>query len=307
MKLTRRTLLQGAGAGLALTAAGARPGWTATTMSLGGAELTTLSDGFLVQPRDFVLAGMPEAEYLPILQSFGQSPDEFRPECNVTLLRDATSIVLFDAGSGNSFLPSVGRLGAAMDAIGLAPEAVTHVIFTHAHADHLWGVLDDFDDPLFANATHLIGRTEFDFWIDPGAVDAVGPNRANMAVGAQRRLEVIRDGLGFFADGEEILPGIAARLTPGHTPGHMSFEVRSGSASAMILGDAVTNHHINFARPDLESPVDQDGATAADTRIRLMDQIAQAQMPVIGFHLPGGGIGRIERQGGGYRYVPADA
>ena len=306
MRLTRRTVLKGAGAGLTLAATGARPGWSATTMTVGDMELTTLSDGFLVQPRDFVLAGMPEVDYLPILDRFGQSPDEFRPECNVTLLRDGDRLVLFDAGSGSGFLPTVGRLGEAMDAIGLSPDEITHVVFTHAHADHLWGVLDDFDDPLFANAKHMIGKAEFDFWIDPGAVEAVGEARANMAVGAQRRLEVLLDSLSFFDDGAEILPGVATRMTPGHTTGHMSFEVRSGSDAVMILGDAVTNHHINFERPDLLSPVDQDRDRAAATRIGLLDQIAQAQMPVIGFHLPGGGIGRVERQDSGFRFLPGD-
>lgn len=304
MELTRRTFLHGAGAGLALAATGARPGWTATTLKLGRTELTTLSDGYLVQPGAFVLDGMPEAEYLPILKEYGVSPDEFRPECNVTLLRDGDRVVMFDAGSGTGFLPTVGTLPDAMEAIGLSPEDMTHVVFTHGHADHLWGVLDDFDEPLFANARHMMGRTEFDYWFDPNTVNTITPTRANMAVGAKRRLDMLADRMTFFADGEEILPGIAARMTPGHTPGHMSFEVRDGSESVMILGDAVTNHHINFERPDMGSAVDHDRQMAADTRVLLLDQIAQAQMPVIGFHLPGGGLGMVERAGSAYRFVP---
>ncbi|MFV0513755.1 MAG: MBL fold metallo-hydrolase [Jhaorihella sp.] len=307
MNLTRRTMLQGAGAGLALAATGARPGWAATTIKLGGMEVMTLSDGFLVQSRDFVLAGMAESDYMPILDRHGQSPDQFRPDCNVTLVRDGDRVVLFDAGSGSTFLPTVGKLSAAMEAAGLSPLDVTHLVFTHAHADHLWGVLDDFDEPLFANATHMIGKTEFDFWIAPGTVDAVGDARAAMAVGAQRRLEILADRLEFFVDGAEILPGIAARLTPGHTPGHMSFELRSGSDAAMILGDAVTNHHISFERPAMLSAVDQDRETAAQTRTSLLERIAAEKMPVLGYHLPGGGIGRVERHGGAYRFVALEA
>lgn len=304
MQLTRRTFLHGAGAGLALAATGARPGWTATTAKFGTMELTTLSDGYLVQPKSFALAGMPEAEYLPILDRYGVSHEELRPECNVTLLRDGDRVVMFDAGSGTGFLPTVGTLPDAMDAIGLSPEDVTHVVFTHGHADHLWGVLDDFDEPFFPNAQHVMGRVDFDYWFDPNTVNTIVPNRANMAVGAKRRLDMMADRMRFFADGEEILPGVAARMTPGHTPGHMSFELRSGSNSLMVLGDAVTNHHINFERPDMGSAVDQDRQMAADTRVLLLDQIAQAQMPVIGFHLPGGGLGMVERADNAYRFVP---
>ncbi|MFC3119296.1 MBL fold metallo-hydrolase [Jhaorihella thermophila] len=186
MELTRRTFLHGAGAGLALAVTGAaRTGWTATTLNLGSAELTTLSDGYLVQPRNFVLGGMPEAEYMPILRRHGLSPEEFRPECNVTLFRDGDRVVLFDAGSGSGFLPTVGTLPEAMDAIGLNPEDVTHVVFTHGHADHLWGVLDDFDEPFFPNAKHMMGRVEFDYWFDPDTVNRIAPTRTNMAVGGQ--------------------------------------------------------------------------------------------------------------------------
>ncbi|MFC6686357.1 MBL fold metallo-hydrolase [Jhaorihella thermophila] len=305
MELTRRTFLHGAGAGLALAVTGAaRTGWTATTLNLGSAELTTLSDGYLVQPRNFVLGGMPEAEYMPILRRHGLSPEEFRPECNVTLFRDGDRVVLFDAGSGSGFLPTVGTLPEAMDAIGLNPEDVTHVVFTHGHADHLWGVLDDFDEPFFPNAKHMMGRVEFDYWFDPDTVNRIAPTRTNMAVGAKRRLDLLADRITLFDDGEEILPNVAARMTPGHTPGHMSFEIRGGSESVMILGDAVTNHHINFERPEMGSAVDQDRQMGADTRVLLLDQIAHAQMGVIGFHLPQGGIGRVERLGDAYRYVP---
>ena len=305
MKLTRRTFLHGAGAGLVLGAAGVRRGWSATTLKLGKAEVTTLSDGYLVQPGSFALEGMDRAEYLPILEEYGISPEEFRPECNVALLRDGERVVMFDAGSGSGFLPTVGDLPEAMAAIGLSPEDVTHVVITHGHADHLWGLLDDFDEPFFPDAQIMMGRIEFDYWSDPDTVNRITPSRAAMAVGAKRRLDMLAERIALFADGEEILPGIGARMTAGHTPGHMSFELRSRSESLMILGDAVTNHHINFARPEMGSAVDQDRQMAADTRVLLLDQLAQAQMPVIGVHLPQGGIGRVERAGSAYRFVPA--
>lgn len=307
MNLTRRTLLQGAGASLALSAAGTRPVWATTALDFGDMQVQTFSDGFLTLPAEFVFGPMPKDDLAPILERHNISPGPLQSVLNVTLLRHGDKLVLFDTGSGPSFQQSAGLLGAALDTAGIAPEDVTHVIFTHGHPDHLWGVLDDFDDPYFYEAQHMMGRTEWDYWFDPATVDNIDDSRTIMAVGARRRMEALEDAITLFDDGQEILPGIAARATFGHTPGHMSFELRSGSESVMVLGDAVTTPHVGFERPAWHSGSDQDPATAAATRTKLLDQMAHDQMTLIGYHLPDGGIGRAERNGDSYRFVPQGA
>ena len=302
MKLTRRTLIGGATAGLAL--AGIRPRWAHAMLETGGMTIETLSDGNLVLPGEFILGPMPQAEAAEILARYGLNTETLTPPCNVTLLRDAERVVLFDCGAGATFQDSAGKLGEAMDALGLDPSEVTHVVFTHAHPDHIWGVLDDFDDPLFPEAEHMIGQAEFDYWMDPATVDTIGAERQSFAVGAQRRLEAMADALTFFGDGDEVLPGVVAALTPGHTPGHMAFRLGSGAEGAMIVGDAIGNHHVAFERPDWPSGSDQDQPLAAATRVALLDRIASEGVPLVGFHLPEGGIGRPERAEGAYRFVP---
>ncbi len=225
----------------------------------------------------------------------------------MTLLRDGTNTVLFDAGSGSGFMETAGTLLDTLDMIGVAPDDVTHVIFTHAHPDHLWGVLDDFDDPVFFNASHQIGRTEWDYWTNPETVNTIGQARASFAVGAKRRLESMDGAMDFFDAGDEILPGIAAVDSSGHTPGHMSFEIRSGSDSVMVVGDAIGNGHVAFARPDYPSGSDQDADKGATTRSALLDRLAFEQMPMIGFHLPQGGLGRVEKHQNAYRFIAEDS
>ena len=126
-------------------------------------------------------------------------------------------------------------------------------------------------------------------------MNEIGEARAAFAVGARRRMEMIEDQVALFGDGEEILPGIAAVATYGHTPGHMSFEVRQGSDAAMILGDAIANHHVAFARPEWPGGADQDGEMAVATRAMLFDRVVSEMIQIVGFHLPAGGIGRVER------------
>jgi len=143
-------------------------------------------------------------------------------------------------------------------------------------------------------------------WLDGKTTARAWPGDS-AAVGARRRMEILKDAITLFDDGQEILPGIAARATYGHTPGHMSFELRSGSESVMVLGDAVTTAHVGFERPAWHSGSDQDPATAAVTRTALLDQLSHDQIALIGYHLPDGGIGRAERSGDAYRFVPHNA
>ncbi|WP_299206330.1 MBL fold metallo-hydrolase [uncultured Tateyamaria sp.] len=303
MRQSRRSFLQTAAA---VPLAGIAPRLARADVSLGAATLTTISDGSLTLPGSFIFDPMPKDELAPILTDYGISDERLTPECNLALYRDGTNTVLFDVGSGPDFMPTAGTILDSLDAAGLTPEDITHVVFTHAHPDHIWGLLDEFDEPLFYDATYMMGRTEWDYWWDPETVKTIGDARAAFAVGAKRRMEVIEDSVQLFDDGEEILPGIAAVSTPGHTPGHMSFELRNGSDSALVIGDAIGNHHVAFRKPEWISGSDQDGAMAAATRKVLFDRITSEQMQIVGFHLPQGGMGRVDKDEEGYVFVPGD-
>lgn len=295
--LSKRSFLLGLGASAVLSP-------RVNARQLGQATLSTVSDGSLVLPGTFIFDPMPETELAELLAEYGISADRLEPECNLALYRDAQYTVLFDVGSGPDFMPSAGSVLDNLSAAGIAPEDVTHVVFTHAHPDHIWGLIDDFDEPVFYEATYMMGRAEWDYWWNPGTVNTIGEARAAFAVGARRRMEYIEDAVQLFDDGAEILPGVAAISTPGHTPGHMAFEVRSDGNSALIVGDAIGNHHVAFARPEWPSGSDQDTETAITSRTMLLDRLANEQMPVVGFHLPGGGMGRVETAETGYRFIP---
>ena len=283
----------------------ALPRFAQAQITLGPATLTTVSDGSLVLPGSFIFEPMPEADLDTILRDFNLSKDRLTPECNLALFRDGTRNVLFDVGSGPDFMPSAGTLVTSLDRLGMTPEDITHVVFTHAHPDHIWGLLDEFDDPLFYNATYMMGRGEWDYWWNPETVNTIGDARAAFAVGAKRRMQAIEDAVVLFEDGQEILPGILALSTPGHTPGHMAFEIRHGATAALVLGDAIGNHHVAFQRPDWESGSDQDRALAAKTRGMLFDRIMADDLAVVGFHLPNGGIGRVDRIKDGFKFIEA--
>ncbi|KPF61085.1 MBL fold metallo-hydrolase [Rhizobium sp. AAP116] len=303
MMLLRRRFLAGMGAFGAAALLGPQRVWASAQIAFGDVRIDTLSDGNLMLPADFILGGMPEEELKVVVEAFGLSRDQLTPPCNVTLLRDGTHTVLFDVGAGPDFQPSAGKLAEALNLLDVPAEDVTHVVFTHAHPDHLWGVLDEFDEPVFVNAAHLIGRTEFDYWTNPDTVASIDSARTTFAVGAARRLSAMVENLTLLEDGADVLPGVIAHLTPGHTPGHMSFRVGEGKDAVMVVGDAIGNHHVAFVHPEWKSGSDQDAEMAARTRMMLLDDMARDKTAIIGFHLPDGGIGRVEKEGQGYRFV----
>ena len=307
MQLSRRGFLTGVAGLTAGSAFGLLPTIAPAQISIGTMRLDVVSDGSLTLPGGFIFDPMPQGALGPILEKYNLSRDVLTPPCNVTLLRQGNRTILFDVGSGPDFAPNSGTLLASLDALGVAPEDVTDVVFTHAHPDHLWGLLDDFDDPLFTEATYMIGQAEWDYWMNPNTVHDIGDARASFAVGAARRLAMIEDTITFFNDGDEVLPGVAARATYGHTPGHMAMEINSGSESIMILGDCIGNHHVAFEKPEWNSGSDQDQEMAAKTRVSLMDQLSNEKMRVIGYHLPGNGVGFVEKVADGFVFVPEDA
>ncbi|NDW03153.1 MBL fold metallo-hydrolase [Jiella sp. 40Bstr34] len=258
--------------------------------------LATLSDGHLELPSAFLV---PE----PTRLELGVKLDEtLTPACNVAVLRSENRLVLFDAGSGPNFMPTAGRLPASLDVAGIDPGDVTDVIFTHAHPDHIWGVVDDFDDPLFANATHHVASDEWNFWRSERALSDLPEERHSFVAGARNRFDAIEETVSLFEPGDEPVPGVEAMAAFGHTPGHMAFIVHGGEP-AMIVGDAISNDPISFLRPDLPWGADQDGDKGAATRMRLLDRAAGEGIKIIGFHLPNGGIGHVERQDAAYRFV----
>lgn len=273
------------------------------SVRMGGATLTSVSDGALVLPDEFFFSMMPQEELAAIRQAHDITGDQITSPCNAALLQLPDRTVLFDVGAGQEFMTTAGQLVDQLDALGLSPGDITDVVFTHAHPDHLWGLLDDFGDMAFPDARYFMGQVEFDYWMNPDTITEIGETRTAFAVGAQRRLELIADQITLFRDGQEILPGVAARASVGHTPGHMAFEIRSGSEATMILGDSIANGHVAFERPDWHSGGDQNPSVAAATRQSLLDQLAHDQTRILGFHLPGGGIGRVERKGSAYQFI----
>lgn len=312
--ISRRKLLQN-GSALAAAASfpfGSRPGWAATqgvhTFKLGAFEITVISDGFASLPTSFVLGSTNPKDVAELFAAAGLAPasEGINAPVNVTLVKTPDALILIDAGGGGDFMPTLGKFSDTFDAAGLKPEAVTHVIFTHAHADHLWGVIDPLDGGTrYPNARHFMTAVEFDYWMTPDRDKSVPEMLVKMAVGTARRLKVLADRLDKPKAGAELVPGVMLLDTAGHTPGHVSVLLRSGTEQLLIGADALTHPLVSFTKPDWRWGSDTAAEMGIAARKRTLDMLAADKVSLLGYHLPWPGVGRVEKKDSAFRFVQA--
>jgi glyoxylase-like metal-dependent hydrolase (beta-lactamase superfamily II) len=175
-------------------------------------------------------------------------------------------------------------------------------VFTHAHPDHLWGIADDTGDLRFPNASYYIAEREWNFWMDPDAVNKVPENFRRFVLGAKRDLSRIKDKLRTVKPGEDIVTGVRVIDTAGHTPGHVSLEIAGGDG-LIVVGDVAANALVSFAHPEWRFAIDSIPELAIATRRRLLDRAATEKTRVIGSHWPYPGLGLVERKDGAYRFT----
>ena len=314
-KLSRRALLGGAAAvGAAGLLTGALPHAAlakapmANTQApywyrfkLGGLEVTIVSDGTLP-------LGEPSGSFLGVTkdQVGKMLTDNFLPtdnvvlEQNIPIVNTGDKLVMFDSGMGVSrmFGPTTGRLLKSLGEAGIDPANIDVFVASHAHIDHVGGLVGDGGKKLFPNATIYLSQLDFDFWTDESN------QKANKDFVAHARLNLMpyRDQIKFFKDGEEFLPGIQAMHAPGHTVGHTVFMLTSQGKSMGYIGDLTHHQVILMERPLTQFAYDTDPAQSAQTRVKYLDMFATQKVPVLAYHFPWPGIGHVAKAGDGFRF-----
>ncbi|NVO24826.1 MBL fold metallo-hydrolase [Donghicola mangrovi] len=272
---------------------------------LGDAQITVISDGFLVTPASGLGVNADPAEVQAFLAAHYLPTDTSLSHTNHIVIDIGEARVLVDVGSGDRFLQTAGRLMTNLESAGIDPATITHVIITHAHPDHIWGIRDEFDEAILPDAQYFIGAAEHDFWLQDGLAASSPTEMQQFVVGAVNSLNVEGADWTLVQDGQEICPGVTMIATPGHTPGHMSVHVESGGQQMIALGDSMSHAYTNFAHPDWFNGFDMDGAQTVATRQTLLDRAAEDRITVVGYHFPFPGVGHVLREGGTYRFLPA--
>jgi glyoxylase-like metal-dependent hydrolase (beta-lactamase superfamily II) len=275
-------------------------------MMLGEAEVTIVSDGTLpLGPPKGTFVGVPDEEVKKMLTDNFLDPENVVLEQNSPIVNTGDKLILFDTGMGTSkaFGPTTGRQQKSMAEAGIKPADIDAVVLSHAHIDHIGGIVGTDDKPLFPNAQYYITQSDFEFWIDEGnkLADVWKPFVAH----ARKNLLPVRDRIVFIKDGQEFLPGVQAIAAPGHTVGHTIFTVSSAGKSFVFLGDLSHHPVLLLEKPRMEFSFDSDPKQAAATRVKLLDMIATNKLPVMSYHYAWPGFGNIAKAGDGFHYYPA--
>jgi glyoxylase-like metal-dependent hydrolase (beta-lactamase superfamily II) len=278
--------------------------------ALGDFTCTVVSDGPLViAPATRGFTGAPDGAVERALH------DAFLPSDRLILAQNALVVdtgrqrLLIDTGTGNSKIlnvrakvPQGGRLLAHMRDAGIDPASIDVVAITHPHFDHFWGLSTDEGARNFPNAQLAISETDLAFWTDDTRAPPARPGEAAPVAGVLLNLAPYRDRLIMVRDGQEVIPGVTALATPGHTLGHHAYRIASGGESLIHFGDVAHHHVLLLRNPRWHVSFDTDGDLAEASRVRLLDQLATDRLWAMGFHTPWPGLGHVARDGEGFAW-----
>ena len=324
IELNRRHLLTGAavlGTAGALTSLGAPAARAAVApvgaqapgfyrYKVGDYECTSINDGVFLRPLDNFVSNVPkeqaqaaaDAAYMPQ----GMVAVPFNPQ----LINTGSKLVLIDCGNGAAMVgPSKGRAGRTLQnlaAAGVDPNSIDIVLMTHLHPDHTNGIRAADGSMAFPNAEIMVPAKDWEFWMsDENAAKAQSNEMMkNYFANVKKVYAGIESKVTKYDWGKEVAPGITSIATPGHTPGHTSFVVASGSSKVVIQADVTNIPEFFLRKPDWHVVYDVDPDLAQTTRHKFYDMAAAEKATVVGFHFAFPSIGHVEKDGAGYRLVP---
>jgi glyoxylase-like metal-dependent hydrolase (beta-lactamase superfamily II) len=272
----------------------AAPSGRAQRLQIGELEGYVLEDGHIVVPNDGQLLGVgrPPSETAELLAAAGLPRDKIRLDIQCLLVKAGDRVMLFDTGLGDAPIPDTGHLPQSLALAHVAPIGVTDVFISHAHSDHVGGLVTKAGALAFPPATIHISAPEWAAF------------QAETDDDARRFIAAIAAKVSAFEPGAQVLPIVKAVATPGHTPGHSSYQIGADADQLFYLGDVAHHSVISVQRPAWSIQVDGDHAAAEAMRQQTLAKLAADHARVLVPHFPFPGVGQIVADGRGLAWQP---
>jgi glyoxylase-like metal-dependent hydrolase (beta-lactamase superfamily II) len=277
-------------------------------LKVGDIDVLVVSDGVLPLPTQMLGHNADPADRAAWLKDMFLPQDAFDWALNVVVVRSGGKTILIDAGLGSDpdlNLPRAGQLIKRLEAAGIDLGSVTDLVLTHMHMDHIGGLLvEGVKERLRKDLRIHVAAAEVKFWESPDFSHTSMPQGFPDALrsAAKRFVSEYGSNLRTFDEEHEIAPGVVARRTGGHTPGHSVVRVASGGDGLTFAGDAVFT--VGFEQPDWHNGFEHDPEEAARVRVRLLRELAKSGEMLVATHLPFPSIGRVAADGDAFRFVP---
>ena len=277
--------------------------------AVGDVQIVALSDGTVPQDLHTLLKGVDKDHLDKLLaHNFQKSPIEL--SIGGYLIQKDGRNILVDTGVGTFFGPGVaGKLVSNLEAMGVSPQQVSDILLTHIHTDHSGGLVDAAGKRVFPNATVHVGKPDVDFFLDPKnqngttGYDKTYFQQATASIGPYVKAGKIKA----FSAAGEVLAGITAKPTPGHTPGSALYTLSSKGQDLTFVGDLFHVESVQMPQPGITIVYDVNQDQAAAQRKAQFADLAKTRRLIAAPHLPYPGIGYIRQDAPGrYAYVPLD-
>lgn len=276
--------------------------YIALKLMIGNLETYILSDGIisLKSPQPIFAPETETSLLTDELSRLHLPTDKIETGINLLLIRKDDKIILLDTGSGHHFGENGGKLISSLKTIRLKPENITDIIITHAHIDHIGGILDADDKFVFPNAKYHIAKKEYNFWMSkqPDFSNSKGSHSdaSYNITSAKHILIKINSRMQLFDYGQELFSCLIPELAGGHTPGHTVFTIHS---NGKFLKHLVDTFHtpVLVSKPDWGTQWDTDFYEAIKTRKKIIYAGIEHGTLFMSCHLPWPGLGFIDKIG----------
>lgn len=252
---------------------------------IGEFDCLSIYDGYHDYGIEALFANVEQDELEPSLRARSWPLDRVSSPYTSLYVDTGDHRVLVDAGAGE-LLPTTGRLPRNLERAGVERGEIDQVLITHAHPDHIGGLLNADGTPTYPHAQIYTMASEWEFWLAEDALEKAPGFERSIRL-AHRVFEVLGGRFRYVQPDDEPAPGVRILAAFGHTPGHFAVEASSGGESVIYLSDAVFHplhvEHLNWL-PDARyiADIEQFQATARD----LLARAAATSALVLGMHFP---------------------
>lgn len=275
-------------------------------LKIGEIDVLVISDGVLPLPFATMSTNVgPDARTAWLDNML--LPESFDWAVNVMVVRSGDQTILVDSGLGGEFegFPRAGQLVKRLLDAGIELASLTDIVLTHLHMDHVGGLLGKgVKEKLRPDVRIHVAASEVAFWQSPDFSRTVMPPPIPdvLRASAKQFLADYGSRLVPFDEEQQVAPGVTARRTGGHTPGHSVVRVASGGDALTFAGDAL--FPVAFEHPEWQNGFEHDPEEAVNVRLRLFSELAASGELLVATHLSFPSVGRVAADGSSYRWVP---